>query len=997
MEKPKPKPDVLELRVHGVGNTPPQGMLGVDADKVSRTQGDDLASFWETKDQHAAEERGELSDSDGTPRRHIEAYSWGSLARAGSLPGLGLVAGFGQAVIRAGWTFLIPLGIANAAYWARKLPEDVHVGPGPDPSPGKAPAPYGAAAVRLFCLLLSLLIVATFTVASVDVVGTQCFGERVPATDPKHPTDPHTVSRSVCSHLPSVVRSMAGSSDGVRIATFALVPVSVLLLLMVIAWSGRVRFDQRVSLTRAVRGGTSAVPRWRGVPVMARTGFWRTATNSGKDASLHAAAGFALVTGILVYQRVQGDPLSDGLALAWTLGGIAAAVLLVGVALRVAAKSSGAPDVDDGPGRAPVAGGESPLNAKVDTAASVRARAWVVVSSVVRRSVLPHGLLLWGSVVLLGAVLIGVGLSGNYLAHPGSPSLAPVSLASDAIVTMIVGLLVLLCVVGIGLRRAVGGVVWMALVSVIVVAGVAAAIFRLNRQNWPAGIFAGVAIGAAAILVFTVLTVDKDASDRRNSGWAGKAPAVFMTLAAGLALVLSSLVGVGLPALLDAPAKSDCTTQCSAPSTPPAAIATPRGDEVSLIGTHHVLVVPTIFTAFGWATLAVLAGLVVIAIAVVWRGMTAGDIPVRPRGTYLGVGLLSEAGADIVLSARRAAAMAQRAEIVVGALAALLGGALVFAFGTSLVVAATKPSSSNVLSCRAACENNSLRAVVAGLLLAVLAGVASNVVGGTHKAANRPWGFLWDLQCFLPRAAHPFGPPCYSERVVPELRRRIDDWLESERADDKPRRAREQDENKRVVISAHSMGVVLAISTLFARWDGAQTDEDGNVTWPWADSRISLLTYGTQLRPYFGRFFPELLGPRVIGNRPSLRPRMWSPDPWSMDPDAKSSPSDETAGDQYTLLESLGGRSKPRWISLWRRTDFAGFPIDAYTIGPPRLGEEGPDADKESIPGRSPTVPIDRMADEYDEQTYMFVAARHSGYPQSAAYERAIRDLTRGD
>src|SRR4051812_37899465 len=85
-------PTVLELRIHGIGNTPPQGMLGVDADKITRTNGDRSASFWTTADPLAA---------GGSPVRRVEAYSWGALARASSLPGLGFVAGLGQAVIRA--------------------------------------------------------------------------------------------------------------------------------------------------------------------------------------------------------------------------------------------------------------------------------------------------------------------------------------------------------------------------------------------------------------------------------------------------------------------------------------------------------------------------------------------------------------------------------------------------------------------------------------------------------------------------------------------------------------------------------------------------------------------------------------------------------------------------------------------------------------------------------------------------------------------------------
>uniref|UniRef100_UPI00258C8D8E hypothetical protein n=1 Tax=Arthrobacter sp. TaxID=1667 RepID=UPI00258C8D8E len=60
----------------------------------------------------------------------------------------------------------------------------------------------------------------------------------------------------------------------------------------------------------------------------------------------------------------------------------------------------------------------------------------------------------------------------------------------------------------------------------------------------------------------------------------------------------------------------------------------------------------------------------------------------------------------------------------------------------------------------------------------------------------------------------------------------------------------------------------------------------------------------------------------------------------------------------------------PRWINLWRRTDFIGVPVKSY--------------------GRNE---IDRGADELDVSSYMLTLATHSGYPSSRAYPSAMVEL----
>lgn len=61
-------------------------------------------------------------------------------------------------------------------------------------------------------------------------------------------------------------------------------------------------------------------------------------------------------------------------------------------------------------------------------------------------------------------------------------------------------------------------------------------------------------------------------------------------------------------------------------------------------------------------------------------------------------------------------------------------------------------------------------------------------------------GILWDVATFWPRAYHPFAPPCYAERAVPELQRRL--WYLHEVND------------SRVVLAAHSQGSIIAAAAM---------------------------------------------------------------------------------------------------------------------------------------------------------------------------------------
>ncbi|GAA4576277.1 hypothetical protein GCM10023176_47330 [Micromonospora coerulea] len=114
------------------------------------------------------------------------------------------------------------------------------------------------------------------------------------------------------------------------------------------------------------------------------------------------------------------------------------------------------------------------------------------------------------------------------------------------------------------------------------------------------------------------------------------------------------------------------------------------------------------------------------------------------------------------------------------------------------------------------------------------------VVGGlfAYRTAEfrRYVGVVWDLGTFWPRAAHPFAPPCYAERAVPELAKRIC-YLASR--------------HDGVLLTGHSHGSVLLAAAVLQLP-------------PPVRRRVALLTYGSPLDRLYARLFPAYLGRDVL-------------------------------------------------------------------------------------------------------------------------------------
>jgi hypothetical protein len=142
-----------------------------------------------------------------------------------------------------------------------------------------------------------------------------------------------------------------------------------------------------------------------------------------------------------------------------------------------------------------------------------------------------------------------------------------------------------------------------------------------------------------------------------------------------------------------------------------------------------------------------------------------------------------------------------------------------------------------------------------------------------NERVRKTVGVIWDLGTFWPRSGHPLAPPCYAERVVPELVHRAS-WIATEQGG--------------VVLSGHSQGSVLAAAAVLQMGRSAR-------------ERTALLTYGSPLCRLYMRAFPTYWG------EPVLR-------------------------DIGAALSDQDGQ--PRWVNLWRRTDPIG---GAVGIGDRRL------------------------------------------------------------
>jgi hypothetical protein len=159
-----------------------------------------------------------------------------------------------------------------------------------------------------------------------------------------------------------------------------------------------------------------------------------------------------------------------------------------------------------------------------------------------------------------------------------------------------------------------------------------------------------------------------------------------------------------------------------------------------------------------------------------------------------------------------------------------------------------------------------------------------------HAANRKRFGLIWDVGTFWPRACHPFAPPCYAERSVPEVVTRIrravgdtpiglaDAALAQEQAEAVPPGVpAPREAHSPVLLTGYSQGTPIAVAVM------AQLPQR-------VRDRMALLTLAAPIRRLYGRTFPAYFGPDQLAR----------------------------------LREVLTAEGAVRWRNLVRRSDYIG-------------------------------------------------------------------------
>ncbi|MCL3859601.1 hypothetical protein [Actinotalea sp. K2] len=867
------RPSYVELLVHGVSGTSPEGLLGVE--RFDQVAGDDLVRFVRASDASA----GRLPGG-GV----LEGVSWGRLTSG--------------VAKQAAWLVMLPFALVNLAFWTSR---DLTDGDGPS---SRAARPWlFRASMRLLAVTLTVLVTLAAALISMDLLAWQCAGE-------------------VCGVVGQRLTVADDWTLGTRVAVASAVPV---LLLGAVAWlSHRVSLRYEASSAADLSGspvgstrGDEAQPdlfsplMWNGEPLVRRL------------RSVHLSVGWATVALLLVWSSQQttaavawaeqGQSRGVGTGLWWTALVCGALVVVAGVLL---------------------------------VALPTRWVSWTYRPTPAQGVVTTT---LQG-VALLAAVLAALAFRQAVDDDGAAASLPGELPALGDMLTVVVWVQVLL-------PLAVG----LVLLSAQRLLNTA---HRCARALDPRP-------GDHAALSPTART---PAAETQLPALGGFAPWVVAASGTLLGYVYVAAASLRIAELLRAPAQED--------------------------GPATSIEVPVLLQwASGGFAVVVGLGLVagVVTFVLVSRHPSKDVVAVAD---HYGVGSSPSRGADGVtrdpadrrrlhrewrddyrirriVRARRLQRLVQTRWIVNALAVGGVGGVVLAGIavtsnlqlvdglfrrlgwrgedlGQAVATLADEPAT--VPATAWVGDLGEVLATAGSWALALLAaGLVALVVASWRSAeVRRQVGIVWDVLSFWPRGCHPFAPPSYTERAVPQLVARIRHLAGAQTFAPGPR----------VVLSAHSQGTVIALAVIaqLATLDAAEAAQgsaaaDGRPSRGRTLDHVVLLTHGSPLGRLYQPLFPQYFsGSELVPRGRSVVARGVS-----------------RPVELLRVRAALGDR----WINLWRDTD----PIGASLVA----ALDDHDLQCED--------PLGYLLDE-ENATYPPVQG-HSGYPTAQEYRTARRTLLR--
>lgn len=878
--------EFLEIRIHGVNGTPPANMLGLPGPEAVQRElsyTDTTTSFFVARPQYA--------DRESHP---VEAYSWGSLT-AGS-------GGVFGPIIRVAWLTLLPFALVNVAYWSRPRLDQAD----PKPSSGAeveaavdqravAQTPgwsrwVTAGAVKWAGLMFTLLMTAAACVIAFDFLAIGCFqGGALQAVLPGGftantvPTDAAVVTGFTCDAWATWPLNWIGAGEGDtgrRVAMSAVIPIGLIGVLFGLSLNSKRRYEAVTDTESGPYAGTQLGTQHHSEQVidndlvLRRRKMWAGQVRVGRLQLVHVAGGLSTVAlyGSMIF-------LPSGPAIA--------AVVLAGAALVTAAVALalGVRDGNDFFGANP-----REANATLATRASL--------------------LMALGAVgIFLIAGLFGLLIEAPQLDLQGPT--APGTLIPGALYTALWSIIGFCAFASRSKTVALiaGTVPWL-----LVGLGMVARGQTLN--SW-----VSVAMAAAIVLAVVLGGLWWHRSHLMpGHAWGGAAPGLVLG-AALLVGTLFTLTGVFSLGWI-----------ISAGPSPFLNIGDMKETLVGFYGDPGSSALPPTPLVLDWLAIGIAPWFLALLAVAIWvsvrfRSSSRTAIAEQAAADELvdtATGWqpsFADANAASALVSKRIgrrglAAQTHRVERLIG-LAAVI--TLVSGYGVVLAASGGAPqwggasgSPNEVAQTAELLKALAVGGVAAAFLVSLfLVFLAARLRGSA--SVRRSVAVLWDITTFLPRTAHPFAPPCYAERVVPEITRRVREVVNG-------------DPNKgiaprSVILSGHSQGSTIAVAVA-SRLSDAEL------------AQVRLVTYGSQLRAWFGRIFPGVLGSWALGNEPL--DQQW--DFSSATPDAPAQAATglyPAGGDRAPMsllarmLKASAGITSRPWVNLYRRTDPIGFRVFA--------------------------------------------------------------------